>query len=196
MPSRGGIGNGNVPNIPTGFTSGAYLLTSSPNAATTSAALGNQTLRLLAWFVSCPISIAKIGAAVVTTPGESGSKFRPAIYNDNGGGYPGTVALDPGVIDGTSATVQSITLGSATVLQRGLYWIGGACQLAPTTQPTMQITSGWHSPVPIQSTSAFAAGAAVCGYSMNSIGNGALPTFTALAGNQSSLVPRIFVQIS
>lgn len=171
---------------------GQYMITTSPGTATTNGALGNNTLRVAPWVVNRAISIDRVGAEV-TTIGEAGSKFRIGVFADTGSCYPGAVLLDAGQIAGDSATVQDLTV--ALTLAPGLYWIGGAVQSAPTTQPTMRVTTTWHPPVPIAvGTSAPSAGATMVGYSNASV-SGALATFTATVGNVSAAA-RIHVRLA
>jgi len=106
--------------------------------ATTSNALGNGTLRCAPVYIPTAKTLDRIGAEI-TGAGESGSVLRIGIWNDDGTGYPGALLLDAGTIDGTSATVQVITISQAVTA--GLYWFGAAVQAAPTTQPTVRTVS-------------------------------------------------------
>lgn len=171
---------------------GQYLFTASAGVAGTNGALGNATLRVVPWVITRPIAIDRIGAEV-TTIGEAGSKFRIGVFADTGSNYPGAVLLDAGQIAGDSATVQDLTVSLG--LAPGLYWVGGAVQSAPTTQPTMRVTSTWHPPVPIAAgSSAPSAGATMVGHSQSSV-SGALGTFTATVANISA-APRIHVRLA
>lgn len=172
---------------------GQYTFASSPTASTTNGALGNGTLRLTAFVVNRGFAIDRIGAEV-TTVGEAGSKFRIGVYADNGSCYPGSLLLDAGQIAGDSATVQDLTVSLS--FAAGLYWIGGAVQSAPTTQPTMRVISGWAPAVPISvGTAAPTAGVGAAGNSQTSV-TGALPgTFTATPV-VSGTVARIHMRIA
>jgi hypothetical protein len=120
---------------PTSYISGQYYCCNSAAATSTSAALGNGSLRLSRWDVTAAITITRLWAEV-TTVGEAGSKFRIGIWNDDGTGKPGNLLLDAGQIAGDSATVQELTV--SRTLAAGTYWVGGAVQSAPSTQPTMR----------------------------------------------------------
>jgi hypothetical protein len=111
--------------------SGHWYVATSANATAT-AALTSGRLVLGQWYVPNSCTIDRIGAEV-TTVGSAGSVVRLGIYADNGYGMPGSLVLDAGTIDGTSQTVQSITLGTPTSLSRGVYWFGAACQVADCT---------------------------------------------------------------
>jgi hypothetical protein len=60
-------------------------------------------------------------AMEITVAGTAGSKVRLGIYRDNGNNVPGTLLVDAGLINGDSATVQSITINAT--LNRGIYWL-------------------------------------------------------------------------
>lgn len=173
------------------LSAGVYVWTSGPFATSTSAILGNGTLRLVPWWVPRAITIVRIGAEI-TAVGEAGSKLRLGIYNDNGSCFPGTLLLDAGQIAGDSATVQELTISQA--LAPGLYWVGGAVQAAPTTQPTVRVPNQWTPPVWMATgTSMPAANNTIIGYSQGSV-SGALPAnFTTSIGTAGT-APRVFVR--
>lgn len=186
------IAAGAVPTPPYAFASGTYLM---PQAASTTGTFGNNTLRVWPWFCPLPLSIARIGAEI-TGAGEAGSKFRPAVMGDNAGG-PGALLLDPGQINGDSATVQEIILGSPFLLPRGWCWLGGAIQSAPTTQPTLRTIatqSPMHGYLIAGSTSIPSAGTQFNGVSIGSV-SGALPA-TGAGATPNSTMPRIFFKLS
>src|SRR2546421_670259 len=111
------------------WTSGSWYTASS--SSSTSNLLGNTTVRVAPIYIPNAVTLNAI-AGEITGAGSEGSVFRLVIWRDNRNGFPGNLLLDAGTIDGTSATVQSITISLAVV--PGLYWVGGACQGAPTTQ--------------------------------------------------------------
>ena len=174
------------------LASGRYYYTYSPNSSTTSATLGNGTLRLVPWFVPNAVTITRIGAEVTST-GEAGSKYRIGIYADDGTGTPGALVLDAGQIAGDSATVQELTVSQT--LAPGLYWVGGAVQSAPTTQPTMR--TGTATP-PLHAlpngTTTPTAGQSTFGFQQTGV-SGAFSTFSWTTG--TSVAPaRIFVKVA
>jgi len=173
------------------MASGLYYYTASQHTSTTNATGGNGTLRLVPWIVPKAITITKLGAEV-TVVGESGSKVRLGIYNDNGSCYPGTLLLDAGQIAGDSATVQELTVSQA--IPAGIYWVGGAIQSAPTTSPTLRVTSNWNPPVLVAIGSSIpAGGGSSVGYSQTGV-TAALPgTFSATVANVGNAV-RTFVK--
>jgi hypothetical protein len=171
------------------LTPGSYMFPASQHSTSTSAALGNGTLRLLPWIVSQRIVIDRVGADVGTV-GEAGSKFRLGIYADTGFILPGALLLDAGQIAGDSATVQDAPAVSLA-LPPGLYWIGGAVQSAPTTQPTMRTVNQWAPPVPISSSVIPTAGQILLGYSMTGV-TGALPaSFTGSTATTFAARPHV-----
>lgn len=174
------------------LVTGNYYFTASPSAVSTSATLGNGSLRLAPWVVPNAVTVVRVGTDIATA-GEAGSKFRIGIYADNGGGYPGALVVDAGQINGDSNTAQELTV--STALTAGLYWIGGAVQSAPTTQPAVRIASSNVALIAVTTgTSMPAAAAATSGFLQTSV-SGALPDpFTATPA-AANLVPRIFVKV-
>lgn len=71
--------------------------------------------------------------AMVAVVGTVGAVIRLGVYADDGSGvWPGALILDAGTIDGTSNTAQTIDVTDLW-LPRGLYWVGGVLQGAPST---------------------------------------------------------------
>lgn len=104
---------------------------------TISSTLGNQSLRLNAFFVPKITIFDRIGCEV-TTGGEAGSIIRIGIYGDNGFQYPGSLISESGTVTADTIAIKEITISQ--LLQPGLYWMGGCIQGAPTTQPAVRIT--------------------------------------------------------
>lgn len=107
-------------------------------AVTTSVTLGNGNERAIALFFPEPCTLSKIGLEVTSAGGDSGALVRLGIRADNGHGYPGTLILDAGTIDGSSATIQEIAISQAVY---GLVWITATVQGVVTTQPTVRAVS-------------------------------------------------------
>lgn len=64
--------------------------------------------------------------------GAASEVFRMGIYNDNGSGKPGTLLVDGGTIDlSTASGVKTVTVNQA--VSKGLYWLAGVRQGAKTT---------------------------------------------------------------
>lgn len=169
---------------------GQYFPAVSGGATTTSLTLGNGTLRLTGWLIETPITIDRI-AVNITVAGESGARVRPGIYADSGSGYPGALLLDGGQLAADAVAAPEATVA---ITLSGLVWIGGAVQAAPTTQPTVTVTTNLTPPVPASSsTLSSVAGAALAGYSQTGV-TGALPAnFTASPGFAGN-APRVIVR--
>jgi len=185
-PAAGGIVGG--------FTSGHYYIATTPGGSSTSAVLGVGTLRVTPVYIPTAVTITKLGAEV-TSAGEAGSKVRLGIYADNGNGYPGSLLLDAGTINGDSATVQEITVSQA--LTPGLYWFGGAVQVVSTTQPTVR-TQGSVPNVPLAFTFGSTipgAGASICGYTQTGV-TGAFPSTFTTTVNVATTHPRLFFKVA
>jgi hypothetical protein len=161
-----------------------------PNGSvSTSAALGNGTLRVVRKYIPTSTTITRIGAEV-TVIGDVGSKFRIGIYADSSG-RPGALVLDAGQINGDSATVQEITISQA--LTPGWYWFGGVVQSVVTTQPTVRVLATPYEPlVHDLGTSILSAGLTSLGASVGGV-TGALPNPFGTVGTAGN-VPSIFVK--
>jgi hypothetical protein len=138
-------------------------------------------------------------AAEVTIAGSAGSVIRLGVYNDNGHGYPGTLLVDAGTIDGTVVGVASIPFDglsghpSAVVTAAGTYWIVGVSQGAPVTNPTVRINSGVSSGILFGSAAA-GMGSNATSYTMAGV-TAALPgTFNATVSATTN-THRVAVQL-
>ncbi|MDL5159385.1 hypothetical protein [Actinomycetospora termitidis] len=163
-----------------------YVFLNSPSSSAT-AQTTTGTLRVTPWVVRKTLSLARIGAEV-TAAGEAGSKYRIAIYGDDGGSRPGALVLDAGQIAGDSVAVQELTI--ALTLPPGVYWVGGATQTVTTTQPTMRTVAGWFPPLPIALGAAPGSGANILGYAMTGV-TGAAPATFNTSGGGTAIAPRI-----
>lgn len=125
-----------TPGAPT-YSANRWYYTASPAANSTNAAPGNGSLRLAPWFNPAPLTVTG-WALDISTAGSTGAVFRGAVYLDNGG-LPGALLADLGTLD---ATVIAVAVGTlAQTLPAGMLWVGGVLQGAPTTQPTVRVTS-------------------------------------------------------
>jgi len=131
LPSRAQVG-ADVRAPLFSYISGQYYFASPPiSGSTKSADLGYATASM--YYIPETVSIAKIGAEITST-GTAGAVFRIGVWAPSTSvSAPGALIADCGTIDATSATVQDITLGSALVLKPGVYWFGGASQVAACT---------------------------------------------------------------
>lgn len=163
-------------------------------ASTTSAALGNGTLRLAPFVLPSDLTISYIGLEI-TSIGDVGSTVRLGIYETNAAGdYPGALLIEAAAaIDGTSVTVQEVAC--ATTLRGGrIYWMGGAVQGVTVTQPTVRVTNSayWQG---LFSAAVPGAASTFVGYSQTGV-TGALPaTFTATVTSAGS-APRIHMRLA
>lgn len=78
----------------------------------------------------------------------SGCVVRLGIYNDSSG-VPGSLLIDAGTIDGSSATVQEITISQA--ITAGVYWFAGVNLGVTASQPTIRTIANISAPVPMSS---------------------------------------------
>lgn len=166
LPSRVQLAADAVTAIPTtyggAFRSGYYYFTSPGQLSSVAPTAGFSYAQ--PWIVPATVSIAKMGCEV-TSAGGSGSVVRIGVWSDTGAGYPNALLLDAGTIDGTSVTVQDITLGSALILGPGLYWVSTACQVGTTAtlRTSLQGASGICYPL---GTSKPSAGTTIGGHYM------------------------------
>lgn len=195
-----------VPQMPTPqvfFKSGNYHIL-QPGITSTSAALGNNVLRLAPLVIPEIVTFTRIGAEV-TIVGDAGSTFTIAIFSDLGAAnhLPGVPLYDSsasgsastilanGKIAGDSATVQEITVN--WMLAPGIYWIGGVLQGAPSVQPTFRCppgVAGWG--VGISATLP-GANAGSSGFFQSAV-SGALPNPFVSAGSTSATI-RTFAKV-
>lgn len=167
------------------FQSGRYYFLPNWTAATTSATLGNQTVRATPFWVPNLCTVSELDAEV-TVVGQAASTFRIGIYGDDGTGRPGSLVLDAGTIAGDAVAVGAIT-GLSTVLAPGVYWIAGCVQGAGTTQPTMRTVNPLGiAPNLDAGTVRPTAGATVVARSMTGVA-GALPATWTDAGTAGSV---------
>lgn len=118
------------------FRSGAFT---GPN---TVGNLGSTTPTLneqwaVPFLVPITTTFDRIGLEVLSATATS--VIRLGIYNDNGNGFPSTVVLDAGTINGNSATFQTITISQQ--LTAGLYWVSCCPQTATTSIRTFTAIS-------------------------------------------------------
>lgn len=182
----------------------AYLFGNA--SVSTSATLGNGSLRLTPLYLAVPVTVTAIGAEF-TVAGDAASLFRMSIYADDGTFYPGALTLDGGSISTGSGNAGTVSTGgtpgvymntgiSATTLAAGAYWLGGAVQGVTGTQPTMR--TGYFMPDMMAAlTTVPSAGSNNVGYTQASV-TGAPPSNFATFASASSAgsVPRIVIKIA
>lgn len=102
----------------------------------------NNTMYATRLPVAKPCTLDRIGIEV-TIVGEAGSLLRLGIYRDDAtqGNYPGSLLLDAGTVVGDVIGRKEVTISQALAV--GLYWVVVCAQSAPTTQPTIKMTSGY-----------------------------------------------------
>lgn len=156
--------------------------------------LGNTTLRVFPLVIARKLRITDVGINV-TTAGESGSVFRAGIYSDiatGGGFFPGALVSEFGTL--AADAIATPTIGSLTVdLDPGIYWIGGAVQGAPTTQPALTGTSSTLYTLN-DSSAANAIPNARTGFSQNTVSAG-LPAQFSNSGAISA-IPRVGYKVT
>lgn len=188
-----------TPTAPTfAFPSGTYV---APLLVSSTALSAADSLRLAPCFIPQTLTITRF-VGEVTTAGSSGSKMRLGIFADTGAGMPGALVLDAGQINGDSATVQEITLGSSLVLTPGWYWVGAAAQSATPTAPTCRVVAS-SGPVGGAGsgflmnlgTTLPVAGVAAAGLAMTGV-TGALPSTFNNNGGAVGSVPRILFKLA
>ena len=180
---------------PVTYIAANYYVAHIGGTLTTSAALGNETLRAQLWVVNTPVTIDRLWFEY-TVAGNAGAKFRPGVWAHNmTTGRPSTLVIDGGdaAVDGTPGCVEvSFT---AVTLARGFYWIGGKVHSAGTTQPTMRTISSQSNRGGPMGTSLPSAGTtSAAGASLASAGSGALTDWSGTSG--SNFVPRMGFRVA
>lgn len=170
------------------WRSGSYYYVSN-GVVQSSGAITVDTLLLVPCLVPNAVTLTKIGG-YVTGAGGSGSVIRFGIYSSDGLGGIGSLLLDAGTIDGTSATVQEITISQA--VPKGLHWFGVVAQVG--TQPSMDrdTTSANNIPFPYRTTVPTTTFKPVC-VTQASV-SGALPATLSAPAASGSFPPRVFVK--
>jgi len=63
-----------------------------------------------------------VGIGLEVGTGQASNTFRLGIWNDTGTGYPGSLLVDAGTVDGSSSGLKTITI--STAITGGVYWLG------------------------------------------------------------------------
>lgn len=199
VPSAGATGlgadaghvhpNAGVWSGPTFTTkSGGYILSEFNSG--TSVTLGNGSLRVCPFLVTKAFTISAIGTEF-TVAGDAASLFLMTIYGDDGNCYPGSLVLNGGSISTGSGNAGTVVTGgtpgvymntgiTATLLEPGIYWAGGAVQGVTVTQPTMR-TSLWNFAVNTAVNAQPGAGGSAFGYSASGVTGAPPASFTVFA---------------
>lgn len=160
---------------------GASAAWYAPPCPVTTAALSNGVVNYIPVYFDRATTLATIGLEV-TGAGTVGALVRLGIYADSGSGLPVRLLYDAGTIDGTSATVQTLTAGS-TVVGPGVVWFAAVSQGTPATPATVRSANG-PTGVPIGTTSTLASQNALAGFKwaigLNSGGLEAIVTTSSL----------------
>lgn len=169
---------------------GRYYFVPPSLTITTSNALQNGTIRLVPFMIPHQITITKIGSEI-TGAGEAGSVLRLGVYSDNDG-RPGALLVDAGTIDGTSTTVQEVTLAAPLTLGPAWYWAASVVQLAPTTQPTVRVANLAYGPS-IDCRVQPVANYVNAGFSSAGFSSGSLPGTITVTGGTTTIA-RMFIK--
>ena len=102
-------------------------------AATSTLAITKDTMYLIPMWLPSGYTITRL-AMSVTGAGGAGSVIRMGVYEATSTGLPGALLVDGGTIDGTSATVQEVTV-SAAVNAAGWHYLAAVSQVG--TLPTV-----------------------------------------------------------
>lgn len=170
-----------------GIVSGQYSLPDG-GAPSSTATFATGQFRAYPVYIGPGAPIERIWAEV-TTVGDATSLVHLGVYADNGSWEPGALFIDAGTINGDSATVQEIVLGSPVQPTPGWYWVGAACVFTTTSPTVRTLTSSAPVQFPLGSTLP-AAGTVVSGVYMTGVTSGALPSTWTTAGVAGSC-PRI-----
>lgn len=91
------------------------------------------SLRLMPWWVYRTLALDLAGVNHFTTAGSAGTVFRIGMWRDDGAG-PATLILDAGTVPLDTATGRKSPAGFSLTIPPGLYWVGGAGQVAGATR--------------------------------------------------------------
>lgn len=169
-----------------------YAMPNTGNGVGTSALLGNGSFRCTMVYLRNQITITRMEAGI-TVVGDANSKLHLGVYADDGTGRPGALVLDPGTINGDSATDQEIT-GLSTIVGPGNYCFGAAVQGVTVTQPTVRtITNAGIAPINTElGTTMPASSATAWSFIMNGVTSTLPGSFTLSSVGTSA--PRIIIK--
>lgn len=115
--------------------SGRYYVPATAVSGRSTQAQGSGDTRFAPFAIDTSVTFDRIGCETTTSPGSG--NVRLAIFNDSNG-RPGTLVLDAGQVDSSTAAVKEITISQA--LTAGRYWLGIASQGATVTIRTYGAT--------------------------------------------------------
>lgn len=165
-----------------GAIAGVYYGT--PAAAVTTSARGQNQHCVTPFVVQSTTTYDRIRAEVTATA--AASTVRLGIYGSTDG-KPGSLIVDAGTIDGTSATTQEITISET--LTPGLYWLSAVNQGGNPTLRCISTPSFWLAPNDGTMSDITKLGFLVGGVS------GALPaTYNYASSTMSSTLPRVLLR--
>lgn len=134
-------------------------------------------------------TLTRIGVEV-TSAGSAGSVVRLGIYGPSATTqYPGSLILDAGTIDGTSATYQEITISQAV---SGWVWLVSATQVATCTLRAVTGSASGDLLVGYSSATNATANSAV-GYLAAGV-SGALPSTFPAGADGTAALPKVVVK--
>lgn len=117
----------------TGRYKSGYYYFSGDAALGANGGLGFGTLRVRRVVLAHPVTIDRLGGEC-SVAGSAGTLLLPAIFSDVDG-WPTSLLLAPGNLDGTLTTAQELTV--SLTLPAGPTWWGGVLQ-GTGTQPTVR----------------------------------------------------------
>lgn len=185
--TSGGLA-GRRPYLP-GLQSGNYFFPIGAGLISTDTfPAGN--LYLTPWLLEQATTIDRIGVDI-STAAAAGTLVRPALYADNGTGYPGSLVVDPGTLAADAVAVVSATISQA--LAPALYWVGFVGQGAAVTarsaygyEPVVPIAFGTATPDP---------GATPLAYFQAGV-TGALPATFSTTKQSNYRMPRVHMRVA
>lgn len=133
------------------------------------------------------VTVDRIGLEITSTATGSPA-VRLGIYSDSSG-VPGTLLLDAGTIDGTSATYQEITISQA--LTAGRWWLVCAQQGGTSNGACRAVRYSTTLPLPSSGYSPYEGGAFVDA----DASTGAFPASAPTMNDVVSAAPRIMLRI-
>lgn len=165
----------------TAYKSGWYLSHAGP---TTTTVPTEAQINYMPLVIPASVTADRV-VAEITGAGTAGAVVRLGIYAADTDGIPGDLILDAGTIDGTSATIQTITISQA--LSPGLVFLCGVVQGGAGTRPTMRARNGAGYFLAAHNDTN-AVSFSIPGYLQTSGAAGALPASAAITGGTATIM--------
>jgi hypothetical protein len=159
-------------------------------------AMNPNQMFLVPWMADSSFTLAGIELDV-TVAAAAGGQARAVVYADSGGGYPGNLLLDTGLVFPVDAVGLPSVTGLSLALAAGkIYWIGAVGQGYTGTNPTVRHCGACEFPIALRYANGAAPGSrtsAIAGLQITGV-TGAPPNPATAGANVWATVIRLCLQ--